>query len=231
MFRIDVDGEPIDEQWGHSARDALVRFINAQRGWRAVGDERTNDSDCASYTVCTMADTHTRFVVTSTSTGQVAPHGVLGSVIRGKGGVDWVVDDGGRFEARVASGQNVLDQRDCVTRALAIISGQTFRDVRQMLCDQAATMNVANFDPDKGVSNYVWVVVAQDLGLVPLGMANMNNLSVRRAVDEFPTVMMETSAHVMTAIDGQVRDTFDSTRKRVKRVWVRYDDLPDSVTP
>lgn len=232
LFDVNDDSHIWRDVAGTTATHALSSFIRSKRGWnvdtRLSPTDRsgTTDDGAAWMKVVKLRNNAVvdSFVVWASPTGKADPAATNGSVNDGRGGVAWVTDDGGRDDS--------LPDRDgirgdCVNRALAIATDTPFRKVRQMLTDQMAKGKHRDTNPDNGVWPSDWHPVAKALGLVQVKCDSPK--SVRDTLNLFPNAVLSCRSHIMAAVDGQVRDTWDSTRKRVKSVWVRPADVPAGV--
>lgn len=143
----------------------------------------------------------------------------------GKGGVDWVDDDGGRDEWY----QDQIRQQglvgDCVVRALSIASGTPYESMREQVVRSMEEHGQSwhTTDPDDGVFDSAWWPVAESLGFerFPIWQLTGNKtMGVKRAVKLAPVMLLASKGHVVAAIDGLVHDTWDSTGSRIVEVWM-----------
>jgi hypothetical protein len=124
----------------------------------------------------------------------------------------WTYNDGGRF----ASGYK-YHVKDCVCRALAIVSERPYREVQQAL------KTVDPFSP-RGRGGYPQYLAS--LGFEWFPCTELMHFTA----DELPQgrIVVQIEKHLAAVVDGVLHDTFDSSQKgtvRIKGYWA----LPSSV--
>jgi hypothetical protein len=130
----------------------------------------------------------------------------------------WVFNDGGRAAAgfRGAAG-------DCVTRALAIATGESYADIYKEVSQRAG--KTARNGVSREISREC--LMARGWKWVPT-MTIGSGCRVHLRADELPAgvVICKCSGHLVTVIDGVIHDTHDSSRDGKRCVygyWVRGD--------
>ena len=123
-----------------------------------------------------------------------------------------VYDDGGRSKYFKAK-----DVRDCVTRALAIATKRDYKEVYDMLYEEAKE------SPRNGVKKKAWKNVARKLGGVWHPCTGIGTgCTMHLNPDEIPNekrMVMQVSKHLCAVINGKVHDTFDCTRDGERCVY------------
>ncbi len=126
----------------------------------------------------------------------------------------WRYDDGGRADA----GFTGVAPGDCVTRAIALVTGEAYRAVYDQI-NRTAGKAVAR----TGVPNKVTrSVIAHYGGLWTPLMGIGTGCTMRLAAGEFPATgryIAKVSKHVCAVIDGVVVDTHDPTREGTRCVY------------
>ncbi len=129
-----------------------------------------------------------------------------------------VLDDGGRADAGYKG-----DTRDCVTRAIAIATGRSYKQVytemsnlASLYYDQHPTLR--RHSPRNGVLDKIWVPYIEAQGWRYVEFYRKGQRARAHAHLDGTSVPMEgtfivrVSGHVVTVIDGELRDTYDSSR-------------------
>lgn len=123
----------------------------------------------------------------------------------------WIENDGGRADAGYRG-----DTRDCVTRAIAIATGQPYRQVYDALYAAAGAT------PRNGVPRKVYDPYLAGLGWewTPT-MSIGTGCTVHMRADELPAgrLIVRLSRHLSAVIDGTVHDTFDPSRDGTRCVY------------
>lgn len=134
------------------------------------------------------------------------------------GQIGYEFDDGGRQEA----GFKGLTG-DCVTRAIAIATGQDYKKVYE---DLWALDRSANLDAAKGPRNgYPIKLVRAYLGnrgwMWTPTMGIGTGCQVHLRSDELPSgaIICRLSKHLCAVVDGVLRDTYDSSRQGTRCVY------------
>src|SRR5262245_2426353 len=143
--------------------------------------------------------------------------------------MEFIPNDGGR-EAAGFKGQT----GDCVTRAIAIATGEPYREVYDAL-------NLATKDDRAkgkrsgartGVPRKVYEAYLTDRGFrwVPT-MRIGSGCQVHLQADELPggTIIARLSKHVCAVIDGVIHDTFDPSRDGTRCVYGYFEKVAAGV--
>lgn len=137
-----------------------------------------------------------------------------------------VYDDGGRRAAGFRG-----DAGDCVTRALAIASGEPYADVYAALAAGEAATGAPR-SARNGVAPKVYRAWLADRGWVwtpTMGIGT--GCTVHLRADELPAgrLVVRLSGHLAAVIDGQVHDTFDPSRDGTRCVYGYWQqEAPDA---
>jgi len=122
-------------------------------------------------------------------------------------------NDGGRAEAGFKG-----NARDCVTRAIAIVSGLPYKDVYGEISRRLGKGK----SPRDGVKKNVYEPYMEELGFewTPT-MKIGQGCKVHLEPEELPSgrIIARCSRHVVAVIDGVVHDTYDSTREGKRCVY------------
>ena len=126
----------------------------------------------------------------------------------------WVYDDGGRFEAG-----HSYHVKDCVCRALSIITGCPYREVQREL---------KALDPvgSRGRDAYPQYLASRGFVFFPVPDGEVVHLRA----EELPPgrLVVQIKKHLVAVINGVLHDTFDSSANGTVRVEGYYA-LPSSV--
>jgi hypothetical protein len=116
--------------------------------------------------------------------------------------IGWVITDGGRsdFYGSKKAG-------DCVIRAIAIVTGTSYKTVWEDLCDLSKTTGLFMNDKD------VYVKYLESIGWEEVKMKGKTT----RLDDKFfremkEPVMLDVRGHAVALIDGCIHDTWDSRK-------------------
>jgi len=139
--------------------------------------------------------------------------------------IEFVENDGGR--SKYFKGQT----GDCVTRAIAIVTGMDYKEVYDGLYDLAknwpgrgrkANLIRKNASPRNGVYKAVTRKYLEQLGAtwVPL-MGIGSGCKVHLRADELPSgrLIIKASKHVTAVLDGVLHDTYDCSRNGTRCVY------------
>ena len=139
--------------------------------------------------------------------------------------MDWVYNDGGRKNAGYQG-----DARDCVTRAVAIVTGLPYNEVYKMVWKEKADYFLKNYpnmgkvsgSPRNGVPKKVTRKVMEKLGwswTPTMGFGTGCTVHVKK--EELPAgiIMLQLSKHVCAVIDGIIHDTYDCSRGGTRCVY------------
>lgn len=158
----------------------------------------------------------------------------------GKGGVEWVRDDGGR---KAANREGRVG--DCVTRAFAIASGREYEDVWRMaqdIIDEFVARGPNQSDrrwrrtrwtatPDGGLYDDEVAELGKRLGFKQISVTRLmvdgvvpsnrdRSIGVKAAATLEPDSVIWTASHCAAIVGGRLHDAWDSSRKRVTSIWV-----------
>ena len=138
----------------------------------------------------------------------------------------WVLDDGGRAEAGF---RGLTD--DCVTRAIAIVTGRSYRevydDLHDLLRSDEKTRLSGRTSPRNGVHRRIYEPYLATLGwrwtpTMKIGQGTVVHLRE----GELPggRIVVAVSKHLCAVIDGVVHDTHDPTRDGTRAVYGYYSE-------
>ena len=136
--------------------------------------------------------------------------------------MDFVRDDGGRSEAGFKG-----DTGDCVCRAIAIATQQSYAEVYQALAglgqeEKLTKRRRRKSHPRTGVHKATYKKYLADLGWewTPT-MQIGSGCKVHLRADELPKgrLIVAVSRHLVAVIDGVVHDTYDPTREGTRCVY------------
>jgi len=140
---------------------------------------------------------------------------------------NWTYDDGGRKEAGYTGRTN-----DCVTRAVAIVTGRPYGEVYDDLFaaqrefskgrSQAAKEAAKNPSPRNGVFKEVYQKWLDEAGFLwTPTMSIGSGCQVHLRADELPTgrLIVSLSKHLAAVIDGVIHDTHDCSRDGTRCVY------------
>lgn len=143
-----------------------------------------------------------------------------------------VIDDGGRADAGYKG-----DAGDCVTRAIAIATQQSYKEVYEAIFAEqrlyanthrtqlARRMKSKGFSPRGGVARSIYDSYLKSLGWKwqpTMGIGT--GCKVHLQEEELPKgkIIARVSKHVVAIIDGVVHDTYDCTRGGTRCVYGYY---------
>lgn len=136
-------------------------------------------------------------------------------------GLPFIFDDGGRAAAGFKG-----DTRDCVTRALAIVTGSDYRTIYDEVNEAAlaerprngASRSNARLGVHKGTTRRL---MAAHGGIWTPTMSIGSGTTVHLAEGELPAgrIVANCSRHVVAVIDGTVHDTYDPSRDGTRAVY------------
>lgn len=141
----------------------------------------------------------------------------------------WAFDDGGR-EAAGFKGRT----EDCVTRAIAIATGQPYREVYDHLHHAMKEARKrkppgshGSTSPRNGVPRTVYEPYLLGLGftwlpLVGIGTGCKVHLDTDELAPFGDVLIARCSRHVVAVIGGVIRDTFDPSREGTRCVYGVY---------
>lgn len=122
----------------------------------------------------------------------------------------WVYDNGGRWDAGFKG-----YARDCVVRALAIVTGAPYSDLYDQLSDTAKSAGQQTARNGMYPSTYRPVYEAH--GLTYTRCDDHKQRLDRELVESMPTgAIIHLSGHVVAVVDGELRDIGDCAGKKVK---------------
>ena len=140
--------------------------------------------------------------------------------------IPFVYDDGGRAAAGFKG-----DAGDCVTRAIAIVTGRNYRQVyddlfelgRRRYAGQLTGADITRrASPRNGVDPAVYRRYLDTLGLhwTPTMFIGQGT-KVHLRADELPDgrLVVRCSKHVTAVIDGVLHDTYDCSREGTRAVY------------
>jgi hypothetical protein len=144
----------------------------------------------------------------------------------------WAYDDGGRF----AAGWPDNDAGDCVTRAIAIATGQPYRDVWALVC-RAIAEHAKNkkHNADHGADlATIRALVARLDGWAEIettiqGRKTKRGAPVYEQAQDLPTtgrLLVLGGRHAFALIDGRVHDTAPIRRVRTVHRFFRKEETP-----
>ena len=133
--------------------------------------------------------------------------------------------DGGRAAAGFKG-----EAGDCVTRAIAIATGEPYREVYEALHAQAKAssskkVRKGGTSPRNGVHRKIYEPYLQSRGWVwTPTMAIGSGCKVHLRADELPSgrLIVRVSRHVVAVVDGVALDTYDPTRGGRRCVYGYY---------
>ncbi len=133
-----------------------------------------------------------------------------------------VQNDGGR------SASGYVDQTgDCVTRAIAIVTGKSYQEVYEeiqarSLKERLGKRKKTRSNPRTGVHKPLWKKYCKDLGMtwVPTMLIG-SGCKVHLKPEELPKgkLVVAVSKHLVAVIDGVIHDTHDCTRNGTRCVY------------
>lgn len=143
----------------------------------------------------------------------------------------WTYSDGGRADAGYRG-----EAGDCVSRAIAIVSGLPYRQVYAALHERAAKDRAwmarlelrygaqarRHASPRTGVPRRVYEPYLRGLGYVwTPTMSIGSGCQVHLRADELPSgrIVCRLSKHVCAVIDGVIHDTHDPSREGTRCVY------------
>ena len=141
--------------------------------------------------------------------------------------LDWEYDDGGRS----AAGYKGKAPGDCVTRAIAIATGQPYRVVFDALAALAETerrskRRRSRSDPRRGVHRVTYEAYLKALGWVFVPTMQIGSgVLVHLRIGEFPArgrYVVRLSRHLAAVVDGVIRDRTDPARNGTRCVYGYY---------
>lgn len=117
--------------------------------------------------------------------------------------LNYVKDDGGRADAGYKG-----EAGDCVTRALAIVSGEPYRELYRELAraQQAVT---GKRSARNGIKKKAYEAVFQGHGLVKVKLPKGPRPTYAQAHERYGDCIVTTARHVCALVDGALHDTFD----------------------
>lgn len=132
----------------------------------------------------------------------------------------WVEDDGGR--SRYFKGE----AGDCVTRAIAIATGQDYKVVYDELAERMREAGSPR-SARNGVPRSLYEVYLFDLGWIwhptmAIGQGCKTHLREGEVPMEGP-VIARLSRHVTAVVGGVIHDTFDPSRDGTRCVYGMYE--------
>ena len=128
----------------------------------------------------------------------------------------WVYDDGGRKAAGFKGETN-----DCVTRAIAIVTGRDYREVYNELAERQKQITGVK-SARNGINKSVRKQYLADLGFEWIPTMHVGEgTTVHLRSDELPSgrLIVAVSRHVVAVIDGVIHDTFDPSRGGTRAVY------------
>ena len=141
--------------------------------------------------------------------------------------IGYTFDDGGRADAGYKGSTG-----DCVTRAIAIITGQPYKSVYKTMAaamkengysasGNAYATNKRKAPRKRGQKNAkaVQAMVMQGYGLVKVKLPKGPRPTYTEASAVYGNCIVSTTRHLCAIVDGKVRDTFDD---RVYEMVDRY---------
>jgi hypothetical protein len=142
--------------------------------------------------------------------------------------MQWRKDDGGRASAGFKGSTG-----DCVTRAIAIATGQPYRAVYDELNERAKAAHARSRKKTKGKRSYARTGLERKVYepyLLELGwewvptMKIGQGCTVHLRADELPSgrLVVAVSKHLCAVIDGVVHDTHDPSRDGTRCVYGYY---------
>ena len=106
---------------------------------------------------------------------------------------------------------------DCVVRALAIATGQSWRQVYEDLCE------IGRIECDLPNSNVVWGLYLKRLGATPFLLPETcpDCITVRAFCKRYPEgrFVIGTGSHAVAVIDGDYYDAWDSGNEIPTYFW------------
>ncbi len=124
---------------------------------------------------------------------------------------NFIYDDGGRSAAGFKG-----EARDCVTRAIAIATGQPYKKVYNEI------FKMQGYTPRNGVFRKIYEKYLKSLGWSwkPTMLVGQG-CKVHLKKDELPdgTIIVRLSRHLAAVQDGVVRDIYDCTREGKRCVY------------
>jgi hypothetical protein len=137
----------------------------------------------------------------------------------------WIYDDGGRE----AAGFEAKKVGDCVVRAIAIATGQSYRAVYDEIGDLARDDNSrrrvhrrSNVSPRNGVMKEVYKRYLRDLGWTwtpTMGIGTGCRVHLRDGELPAGRLIVRTSRHLTAVIDGVIHDIYDPSRDGSRCVY------------
>jgi hypothetical protein len=143
--------------------------------------------------------------------------------------IDFVYDDGGR----AAAGYRGM-AGDCVVRAIAIVTGQPYKDVYDAInllakAEKRSPRHRNHSSARNGVYTKTYRPYLQHRGLVWVPTMRIGQgCTVHLRADELPAgrLLVQVTKHLTAVIDGVIHDTHDPSRDGTRCVygyWVAAD--------
>lgn len=130
--------------------------------------------------------------------------------------MEYQYHDGGRAEAGYKGQAN-----DCVTRAIAIITEQPYREVYRFIARKMASYGHARSARD-GIPKKIFREILEELGFERVStMGAGTGIQVHMRAEELPSgrLIVELSRHLAAVIDGTVYDNHDPRRDGTRGVY------------
>ena len=139
----------------------------------------------------------------------------------------FVYNDGGRKAAGY-----IGITGDCVTRAIAIMTGKPYQEVYDALSDCAEPFNAKGYKRVRGVSSArggmhkrAYKPYLQSLGLIwhpTMGIGTGCKVHLRDGELPMGRLLVQVSKHLVAVIDGVMQDTHDCSRNGTRCVYGYY---------
>lgn len=114
---------------------------------------------------------------------------------------------------------------DCVTRALAKVFRQTWTDTYMELARNACETGYLS----TSALNYDKILVAHGYVSIPVNGTRLTVNQVTAIQDHYlrlsPRWAIQVEKHLTAAVDGKIYDTWDCSRRQVKRVYVPVEQV------
>ena len=157
--------------------------------------------------------------------------------------IGYIYDDGGRRDAGYKG-----DTGDCVPRAIAILTGESYKEVYRTMADAMKASGYAasgnayatakrKMPKKRGQKDakVVQEIVMAKYGLVKVKLPSGERPTYSEAHAEYGNVLVSTRGHVCAIVDGELHDIFDGRtydwtnewdetfehERKAMSVWVR----------
>ena len=122
-------------------------------------------------------------------------------------------DDGGRRDAGFKG-----DTGDCVTRAIAILTGEPYKDVYRY-CSELHGKRYGKKTARNGMHKADTTKACEHFGLRKIKLGRGPKLTFSEAYEDYGNCIVTTTGHVAAIVDGNLRDNND-----IRQYTMQFDD-------